>query len=268
MVVMLRSVGVPARYVRGYSQGTREEGVYRVLEKDGHAWPEVFFPGYGWVEFEPTAGEPVLIRPRTQDDEAGGALDDRNRDNPFRDPGIMPEDLGPDELGSWTTPTPEPFLQILGRWSGWILAAAALGLAVMSLLIFRRRQRIEGLSVPERVYADLVNWVKRLLGIKPLAHQTPHEYASEVAWTVPGGRESIERIADLYVQERFGGKAVEGDKAEEAWRSAQPLLWRRWLGRLGERVGKIRYKVLREPPPEPMWKELEQNRKRNQQTFD
>ena len=41
MVVLLRSVGVPARYVRGYSEGKSEDGVYHLLESDGHAWPEV-----------------------------------------------------------------------------------------------------------------------------------------------------------------------------------------------------------------------------------
>jgi transglutaminase-like putative cysteine protease len=66
MVVMLRAVGVPARYVRGYSVRERDEGIYHVLESDGHAWPEVFFPGYGWVEFEPTGGEAPLSRPRSQ----------------------------------------------------------------------------------------------------------------------------------------------------------------------------------------------------------
>jgi len=41
MVVLLRSVGVPARYVRGYSEGEADEGIYHLLESDGHAWAEV-----------------------------------------------------------------------------------------------------------------------------------------------------------------------------------------------------------------------------------
>ena len=67
MVVMLRSVGVPARYVRGYIHTSSDDGVYQLLESDGHAWPEVYFPGYGWVEFEPTGGRPALVRRATQD---------------------------------------------------------------------------------------------------------------------------------------------------------------------------------------------------------
>jgi hypothetical protein len=62
-VILLRSLGVPARMVVGFAQGEYEPpDKYTVIEKDAHAWPEVYFPGIGWVEFEPTAGQPALDR--------------------------------------------------------------------------------------------------------------------------------------------------------------------------------------------------------------
>ncbi len=62
-VILLRSAGIPARMVVGFAQGEYEPpDKYTVLEKDAHAWPEVYFPGLGWVEFEPTSGQPVLTR--------------------------------------------------------------------------------------------------------------------------------------------------------------------------------------------------------------
>jgi len=55
-VLLLRAAGVPARLAVGYAQGTQtSKNHYSVLEKDSHAWPEVYFPGYGWIPFEPTA---------------------------------------------------------------------------------------------------------------------------------------------------------------------------------------------------------------------
>lgn len=59
MVLMLRSIGIPARYVEGYlvqGEGTKLEEVYKrtVLDSDAHAWPEVYFDGVGWLPFEPT----------------------------------------------------------------------------------------------------------------------------------------------------------------------------------------------------------------------
>ena len=62
-VILLRSVGIPARMVVGFAQGNYEPpNKYTVLEKDAHAWPEVYFPGIGWVEFEPTSSQPELTR--------------------------------------------------------------------------------------------------------------------------------------------------------------------------------------------------------------
>jgi transglutaminase-like putative cysteine protease len=62
-VILLRIVGVPTRMVVGFAQGEYQPpDKYTVLEKDAHAWPEVYFPGIGWVEFEPTSGQPALAR--------------------------------------------------------------------------------------------------------------------------------------------------------------------------------------------------------------
>jgi transglutaminase-like putative cysteine protease len=57
MAVMLRSQGVPARVVTGYAMGEYDfnRSAYRVPLSSSHAWVEVYFPGYGWIEFEPTA---------------------------------------------------------------------------------------------------------------------------------------------------------------------------------------------------------------------
>lgn len=64
-VLMLRSIGIPARMVVGFAQGRKDPvtGAFNVLRQDAHAWPEVYFPGTGWVEFEPTANQDPLVRP-------------------------------------------------------------------------------------------------------------------------------------------------------------------------------------------------------------
>ncbi|SDW69908.1 transglutaminase family protein [Paenibacillus sp. CF384] len=63
MTVMLRTQGIPARYVKGFAPGEPVEnksggaaGLYTVRASDAHAWVEVFFPGVGWLPFEPTPG--------------------------------------------------------------------------------------------------------------------------------------------------------------------------------------------------------------------
>ncbi|MBE0687609.1 MAG: transglutaminase domain-containing protein [Anaerolineaceae bacterium] len=64
-VLMLRSIGIPSRIVFGYAQGESQnpdESEFIVRKEQSHAWPEVFFEGIGWVEFEPTTIQPTLDR--------------------------------------------------------------------------------------------------------------------------------------------------------------------------------------------------------------
>ncbi len=58
MVVMLRALGLPARMVAGYGAGEYNalSGYYTVRMNNAHAWVEAYFPGYGWVPFDPTPG--------------------------------------------------------------------------------------------------------------------------------------------------------------------------------------------------------------------
>ncbi|WP_219835319.1 transglutaminase family protein [Paenibacillus sp. R14(2021)] len=63
MAVMLRTQGIPARYVKGFAAGEEsrqagsgEAALYTVRASDAHAWVEVLFPGVGWAAFEPTPG--------------------------------------------------------------------------------------------------------------------------------------------------------------------------------------------------------------------
>ncbi len=58
MVVLCRSLGIPARFVTGFTPGKRNPvtGFLEVRSEDAHAWVEVYFSRYGWVPFDPTAG--------------------------------------------------------------------------------------------------------------------------------------------------------------------------------------------------------------------
>ncbi len=97
MVVMLRTMGIPARMAAGFAQGTwnSDENAFVVEERDAHTWVEVYFPGYGWVEFEPTAAQAPLNRGDQQ--------------QPVTTP--QPTDVPPTPTETFTptfTPTPSP----------------------------------------------------------------------------------------------------------------------------------------------------------------
>ena len=61
MVVMLRTIGIPARWAKGFAPGEpglNEEGknIYRITNNEAHSWVEAYMPGVGWMPFEPTIG--------------------------------------------------------------------------------------------------------------------------------------------------------------------------------------------------------------------
>ena len=65
LVVLLRSLGIPARLAVGYTPGERNPftGLFEVRADDAHAWAEVYFPGVGWQAFDPTADVPLAGEP-------------------------------------------------------------------------------------------------------------------------------------------------------------------------------------------------------------
>ncbi len=93
MTQMLRAEDVPARYATGYTAGEEvEEDTYTVRGLDAHAWVEVYFPGHGWVPFEPT---PPADRDAAHEAYADGTPAETPHDAELDDDGQEPdEDVG------------------------------------------------------------------------------------------------------------------------------------------------------------------------------
>ncbi|WP_394338187.1 DUF3488 and DUF4129 domain-containing transglutaminase family protein [Halorubrum sp. Ib24] len=110
MTAMLRSQGIPAQFVTGYSEGERiGEDRYVVRGQDAHAWVKAYFPGHGWVTFDPTpAAEREETRTaRLADARAAGDEDvDVPASEPARGaPSIVPE-AGVNDPSSTTADVP------------------------------------------------------------------------------------------------------------------------------------------------------------------
>jgi len=64
LAIMLRTVAIPARVVNGFRTGEFNDitSQYLVRARNAHSWVEAFFPGYGWISFDPTPAAPAPSR--------------------------------------------------------------------------------------------------------------------------------------------------------------------------------------------------------------
>lgn len=99
MTTMLRSQGIPARYVVGYAPGEQTGPTeYTVRGMHAHAWVEVYFPEIGWVRFDPTPGS---ARQAAEE----GALESAPTPTPTSTEGVAPGGDQTSTDGAPTTPT-------------------------------------------------------------------------------------------------------------------------------------------------------------------
>lgn len=215
MAVMLRSLGIPARVASGYviSPLQRQGGTdtYALTEKNAFAWPEVYFPEIGWVEFNPTPSEAAIRRPGEPAPVPKPA--DSVDPNPRAD---APIDLGI----TGAAPTDPVTARGNGGSSAWpvLLAIGLAGGALVALAAGGRLAWEWGLAGMPR---SSQLWEKTLrlarLGRMPAgASETPREFARRLSGSVPGA-DPARLLAASYERTRFGQKVSEdGDERIEA----------------------------------------------------
>jgi hypothetical protein len=74
MALMLRFLGVPARVAAGFTSGERKSDAWVVTDHDAHAWVEAWFPGYGWLPFDPTPGRGTIASGYTVASDSADAI--------------------------------------------------------------------------------------------------------------------------------------------------------------------------------------------------
>lgn len=131
MAVMVRSIGIPSRWVKGFAPGeATADGEYLVRNSDAHSWVEVYFPGYGWLPFEPTSGFSLPFSGA----EAGGAAEQSPEASP------EPESSSPPDLPASAEPvTAAPANKSRPGFAGWSAGAAAAMVLLGFMWMFRGR---------------------------------------------------------------------------------------------------------------------------------
>jgi transglutaminase-like putative cysteine protease len=216
MVVLARAAGLPARLVIGYSSGVYNAlmGEYIVREANAHSWVEVYFAGFGWVEFEPTASQlPITL------------------------PAELPEEDTP-------STTPFPIITGLGANAqarqGYsikqdlpLIATLLTFIISVAVLWFLRTQgllRAHGSigSIYEYVYYH----GKKIYKDAPL-HETPSIFSDKLQgrlrtgyrWLAPAPDE-IRFLTDLFLQETYSPHPITKDERMYAVKVWRKLFWR------------------------------------------
>jgi transglutaminase-like putative cysteine protease len=221
-VVLLRSLGIPARVVNGYAGGRENSlgGFIEVAQSDAHAWVEVHYTRAGWAPYDPT---PADLRLAGADALRGGALSELAsavelwwfRNVVDFDRGHQARALR-DLWMAWNRwraeqrerGGAEPVLQADdGGARGeipwrWLIGAAALAVAAWKLRLLRLAKADAALS---RDYARALRWLRRR-GLARAPATSAREFAREVAAHIPAdGAEAFRALTEAYLAERFGG---------------------------------------------------------------
>jgi len=194
MVMMARAAGIPARMAIGFLPGSSSNGVYTVRAADAHAWPELYFPGAGWLRFEPTPASRTGSAPAYTTAAAGASTLPKDRGP---DAGATPTDApsaGARDNGGIqdTTTTTGSTLGIRDRAALWLqdgshLAMLAVLLGLLATLVLpltahlvRRRRRLGAANRAELAEAQWQELVSRLrdLGVSPPTGGTLRQWRS------------------------------------------------------------------------------------------
>lgn len=239
MTVLLRSVGIPARMVAGYTAGNPlpDSDVYIVADHHSHGWTEVYFNGYGWIPFEPTPGKsiPAVAAPMPDETPAAASAssgiagelpceieeDCEDEDDLLSDAGAGPAGAA---AAGWMAPLRRA-LPWVGGIAAAILAVAGAGAAAWRALLATTN------DIPS-AYRRLRR-LSRLASLGPLPHQTPHQWAAAIAAALPEQQTPVAAIVGAYARHTYAARPPAEPDADpnaavnlnEAWNRLRfPLL--------------------------------------------
>jgi len=251
MAVMLRTLGIPSRVVNGFRTGEFNDltSQYVVRESDAHSWVEAYFPGHGWVSFDPTPAASGLGHGGWN--RLGLYLDAMES---FWREWVVNYDVHHQQvLGEQAARSGRQWFDHLQRWGrrrygallqsarefsrkvgespgGW--AAGAAGLIALVILLgnigrlwrmFAEQRLARHPEAAPRQAATI--WYERMVrslarrGWRKPAALTPREFAATIANHKV--RQPVERFTTHYESARFGGSAQDAGKLPEAWEEVE-----------------------------------------------
>jgi transglutaminase superfamily protein/uncharacterized protein DUF4129/transglutaminase TgpA-like protein len=211
MAVLLRASDVPARVAYGFLPGKRgSDNMEIVSAASAHWWVEVYFPGSGWVEFDPTGkvGQPQPI--------PSGSVGPPTAKPTGPAPTFAERDNTPPPI------TPRGNVTGIGGAGPFIAIAAILAIGIIALAYAAIRRTPTKPMHPDKAWGSLARLAARL-GIGPRPSQTVYEYAGVLGDEVPAVRVEVTTLARAKVEVAYGNRDLGADRLRRIAEAYQRL---------------------------------------------
>ncbi|MFC4559434.1 transglutaminase domain-containing protein [Virgibacillus kekensis] len=194
MVVMLRTLDIPARWVKGFTAGTVvDQGesadahdIYEVTNANAHSWVEVYFPEVGWVPFEPTQG---FSNPAEFQADPASATPETDVEVPQTPEEQQEQVEKPEENAAAAANNDDGNSNFTVNW--WYVLTGAAVLLLVAYVLYRTRFRWQSIYLhykfkrhgDQRTYQEVYHHLLKVLAVKGLAKdegQTLREYSRRI----------------------------------------------------------------------------------------
>ncbi|WP_342506550.1 transglutaminase domain-containing protein [Sporosarcina sp. FSL K6-2383] len=228
MVVMLRSLDIPARWVKGFAPGESVlngagERVYQITNNEAHSWVEAYMPGVGWMPFEPTIGFAGLA-----DVNYDLELDLANPEFPeAKEPEQPKSEQAKKPLKENTNVAFTKYVESIGTWlknNKWLVMVVIAVLALTAwrifvarakwlphVLIYASRSGKEDWETFDKQYTSLLKQLDRL-GLKRSSGMTLSDYATTVDDYFGGN--AMRKLTSAYEKGLYGGNTTDHEWAD------------------------------------------------------
>ncbi|CAN7431444.1 transglutaminase domain-containing protein [Paenibacillus sp. LjRoot153] len=229
MAVLTRSLGLPTRWVKGYSSGAssiaddiREQGIlsqlgatidldgagtYTVRNSDAHSWVEVYFEGFGWISFEPTSG---FVLPNVFP-EATPVVED------------LPTDTETSTLPEETTEAPS------FTWL-WLTLSSVVGVGLLSVAVFflvrseawhnwrARRKQLQVVNFNQKIIVEFERMLRacRRKGYTRYEYETVREATTRWSTQSKWMKKELDALIELFERAKYSQSAVSEVEYQQA----------------------------------------------------
>ncbi|MDH6672989.1 DUF4129 domain-containing transglutaminase family protein [Paenibacillus glucanolyticus] len=227
LVMMTRSLDIPARWVKGYAPGSLtaseympmdgqtpiEPGNYTVTNADAHSWVEVYFGEYGWVPIEATPGFSMPIL--TADTDAEPVIEEDVEEEESAEDETTPASASNDQQSGWVKMIVTAAAVVIVLWILYILWRMRISLRFAGARIRAGKP----LTAADKVIAETERWIRSVhrKGLVRQEHETLRESVKRWLQAHPALESEMRPLLQQFEAARYSPAEVQ----EEQWRSVQ-----------------------------------------------